>query len=211
MLQNALMGRRTWRLAALLMAAFVVQGCYLLATHGPTPPAPLRPTIVGVIAKTTQDPIGYHARLTDGRVVDMPQHGTYKILGLVDMAGYLLVAGTNDGGFASALPPLGKGCWEAYIGPSDRPTVWDMGDSILFMDGIELPKAPGFTAAVAPHTLDGRLAWTLGQGDFGSLTPSSPTSFCANEQGQIVSADLRILWPPSQEPSTDPTPDPSAH
>jgi hypothetical protein len=89
------------------------------------------------------------------------------------------VAGTTEGGFVAALQPLGNGCWEAYDAPTYDPIVWDMGDSILFMTGIELPKATGYSASPAPQMVNGRLAWTVPEGHM------PPMSFCANDRGEI--------------------------
>jgi hypothetical protein len=70
------------------------------------------------------------------------------------------------------------GCWEAWQSPSDSHIVWDLGDSILFTDGIELPKAPGFHVDPQPQTVNDRLAWTL-------YADNQGMNFCANDHGQI--------------------------
>jgi len=86
--------------AAMLTLALAVQGCALFARHYPNPPLPLQPTTVGVIAETTQDASGYHAHLVDGRVIDLPQNGTFKLIGGgLEDKGTLLLAGTAGGGF----------------------------------------------------------------------------------------------------------------
>jgi hypothetical protein len=167
--------------AAMLTLALAVQGCALFARHYPNPPLPLQPTTVGVIAETTQDASGYHAHLVDGRVIDLPQNGTFKLIGGgLEDKGTLLLAGTAGGGFETPLSSLGNGCWEAYVGPSSNPIVWDMGDSILFMTGIELSKAADYQVSPAPHLVDGRQAWTVPEGD-----GAPPMSFCANDRGEI--------------------------
>ena len=175
-------------LVSLSLAALSLQGCALFASHYPDPPQPLRPTIVGVIAETTQDAVGYHAHLVDGRTIDLPQNGTFKLIGGgLENKGGLLLAGTAGGGFETPLASIGNGCWEAYAGPSSNPIVWDMGDSILFMTGIELPKAADYQVNPPPHLVDGRQAWTVPEGD-GARTPMS---FCANDRGEIEWAKLR--------------------
>ena len=168
-------------LVSVSVVALCVQGCALFARHYPNPPQPLRPTIVGVIAETTQDASGYHAHLVDGRVIDLPQNGTFNLIGGgLEDKGTLLLAGTAGGGFETPLSSIGNGCWEAYAGPSSNPIVWDMGDSILFMTGIELPKAADYQVSPAPHLVDGRQAWTVPEGD-----GAPPMSFCANDRGEI--------------------------
>jgi hypothetical protein len=167
-------------LVALLACGLLVQGCSLFAKQYPAPPEPLRPTTVGVIASTDFDATGFHSHLVDGRTIDLPQDSGFKAFGRTyDNQGWLVVAGTTDGGFAAALAPLGNGCWEAYSGPSSNPIVWDMGDSILFMTGIELPKAAGYHVSPSPRTVDERLAWTAPEGN------APPMSFCANDRGEI--------------------------
>jgi hypothetical protein len=172
---------RSRLLVVLLACGLLFQGCSLFARPYPNPPQPLRPTIVGVIAETTQDASGYHAHLVDGRVIDLPQNGTFNLIGGgLEDKGALLLAGTAGGGFETPLSSLGNGCWEAYAGPSSNPIVWDMGDSILFMTGIELPKATEYNASPAPQMVHGRLAWTVPEGD-----GAPPMSFCANDRGEI--------------------------
>ena len=177
-------------LVVALTAMLVVQGCGLFARHYPDPPQPLRPKIAGIVASATDDATGSHVRLVDGRTVDIPRNGTYQVIGGPDVPGRLLLAGVSDGGFATGLDPLGNGCWEAYQGPSDHRMVWDMGAAILFMTGIELPKAPGFVSEVPSQDLDGRQGWYF-DSDGGDFTkPITPTSFCANVQGEVESARL---------------------
>lgn len=169
---------------ALAIPALVLQGCFLLAEHYPAPPQPLRPTTVGVIAETTLVSSGYHERLVDGREVDLPNNGEFRLLGDLGR-GNLLLSGITDGGFAIGLMPSGSGCWEAWQGPSSHPIVWDRGSSILFMNGLDLPKADGFYADPTPQTVDGRLAWTRPNGDG---VPPQYMTFCANDRGEIESA-----------------------
>jgi hypothetical protein len=173
-------------LVALLIPLMILQGCQA-DEHFPPPPAPLRPTIVGVVASFTQDAVGYHSLLVDGRTIDQPNNGLFRIIGDPTTRGYLFLASEADGGFSIGLEPIVSGCWEAYQAPSEFRIVWDMGDSVLFMSGLELPKAPGFSAEVAPHDVDGRLAWTTVSAP---RLPVTPESFCVNEKGQVVSATL---------------------
>jgi hypothetical protein len=164
-------------MAALLISALVLQGCALFARHYPNPPQPLQPTTVGVIAETTQDASGYHAHLVDGRTIDLPQNGIFKLMGRVYDAGELLLAGNAGDGFGAALDPLGSGCWDAAS--SNDQIVWDDGDSILFITGIELPKAAGYHVSPAPQMVDGRLAWTVPAGNAPRM------SFCVDTRGEI--------------------------
>jgi hypothetical protein len=132
---------------------------------------------------STLDSSGYHDRLVDGTLVDLPQNTSFKLLGGGDPPGWLLLAGTADGGFSLGLEPSGDGCWEAWRSPLSDQIVWDLGDSILFTTGIELPKAVGFHADPEPQQVDGHLAWAVPVGDVGSQW----MSFCANSKGQIES------------------------
>jgi hypothetical protein len=139
---------------------------------------------VGVVAVETQDSTGYHDWLVDGRKVDMPQDGSFKLMGGISRPGDLLLAGTTDGGFAIAIQKSSPGCWEAWGSPSDNRIVWDRGSSIEFLNGIDLPKAAVYHTDRAPWTVDGRLAWTYPDGD----RASDFMAFCANEHGEIESA-----------------------
>lgn len=164
-------------MAALLIPALALQGCALFASQYPNPPQPLRPTTVGVIAETTQDGYGYHVHLVDGRTIDLPQNGIFKLSGGVYEVGVLLLAGNAGDGFGFALDPLGSGCWDA-ASSNDR-IVWDVGDSVLFSSGIELPKAAGYHVSPAPQMVDGRLAWTVPAGNAPRM------SFCVDTRGEI--------------------------
>ena len=148
----------------------------------------LRPTIVGVISTSTLDATGYHDRLVDGRVVDLPQNSSFRLMGAGSPPGWLLLADMSGSGFSNELAPIGDGCWEAWASPSSNPIVWDMGDSILFASGIELSKAPGFQADPPPEQVDGRLAWAVPAGDVSSQW----MSFCANNKGQVESGTRRL-------------------
>jgi hypothetical protein len=159
----------------LLISTVVILG---LATQGcghmsyPSPPPPLVPTIVGVV-----DRVGLVTIiLADGRTVDAPENSDVRRMGGIPVAGDLSLASTNVPKFVDALRPIEtgeQGCWEAW----DNPIAWDMGDTILFSNGIELPKAPGFHAP-EPTEVNGRLAWVETENQV-------RWTFCANSQGQI--------------------------
>jgi hypothetical protein len=68
-------------LVSLLVVAFGVQGCFSSASNYPDPPQPLRPTIVGVVARTDFDTTGFHSHLVDGRTIDLPQNSGSKSSG----------------------------------------------------------------------------------------------------------------------------------
>lgn len=175
----------------LVVPMLALQGCQA-DEHFPPPPPPLRPTIVGVIASHTFDATGYHTLLTDGRTINELQNGKYKLMATI-APGYLFLASEADGGFSIGLEPIGSGCWEAYPYPSESRIVWDMGDSVRFMTGLDLQKAPSFSAEVAPHDVDGHLAWTTVSAP---RLPVSPESFCVNEHGQVMSATLYPVTSP---------------
>jgi hypothetical protein len=175
---------RSRAVSVLGIAAIALGGCDVFATHYPAPPDPLRPTTVGVIAQTWQDSTGYHDTLVDGRTVDMPQNGRFKLIWGIARTGDLLLAGSAGDGFAAGLDPSSPGCWEAWGSPSDNRIVWDRGSSIEFLNGIDLPEAAAYHTDRAPWTVDGRLAWTYPDGD----RASDFMAFCANERGEIESA-----------------------
>lgn len=185
--------------SALVVVGLLIQGCSMLVPHHEYPASLFHPTIVGVVKSDgTLSGSGWHVNLTDGQTRDLPQgsyggptgHG-----GPLKKGNLFLEGTTGTGGWWAALPALGGGCWEAY---SQDPAVWDLGSSILFTDGLELPKAPGFWAEVAPRLVDRRLAWLQEGGDGGWA--SSPTDYCANDRGQIEFARLRWVGE-SQSPS----------
>jgi hypothetical protein len=163
---------------ALLAVAF--QGFWLFAQPYPAPPEPLRPTMAGVIESGLLSGDGDVVTLQDGTTVDIP--GTYKQIGGGDQKGNLLLSGTNGGGFVAVLLPDRRydGCWEAWEDFED-PIAWDMGDSILFLNRLALPKAPGYHVDPEPHTVNGHLAWT----DPTNGSMPQWMSFCANAKGQI--------------------------
>ena len=166
-------------LVALLIPALAFQGCFLSARQYPVPPPPLRPTIVGIVADVTIVNDQLRIVLTDGRTFDEPERASFARLGGTRHPGDLYLARSADPGFADVLYPAERtGCWEAW----QDPIVWDMGDSIGFSDGLELPKASSFRADPQSTDVDGRLAWTVRSNGIGM-------SFCANSQGQIESGD----------------------
>ena len=184
MLRRCCLPNLMTRIVVLVCLALTVAGCS--ATYWsdyPSPPPPLRPTVVGVIQSATADDSGYHTKLTDGRVIDQPNDGRWKSWGPVYDKGDLFLAGD---GFSTALLPFGDGCWEAWYGGSRYTIAWDEGDRVLFEDGIELPKAPGFTTDQASQNVNGKLAWTNPNDRRGGQW----MSFCANSHGQIVSGKL---------------------
>jgi hypothetical protein len=190
----------------LLMAALavlsvaVVSGCTTDQYQYEYPTSQYRPTIVGVIESGgLGGSLDWRVTLADGRTLDLSSRGS--VLGTKPLEGYLLLRGTTAGGdWWGALEALDDGCWEAYEGPSSNPIVWDLGSSILFTGGLELPKAAGFWSAVQPEMIDGRLGWLQPRGDV--FTTKVPTSFCANARGEVEFAVLK--WT-GQRPSPPPS------
>lgn len=184
--------------SALVVVGLLIQGCSMLVPHYAYPASLFRPTIVGVIESGRLEDTGSHVSLTSGQSRDLPQdryEGLTRHGGWLKKGNLFLEGTTDTGGWWTVLAPLGGGCWEAY---SDDPVVWDLGSSILFTDGLELPKAPGFWAEVPPRLIDRRLAWLQEGGEGGGT--SSPTDYCANDRGQIEFARLRWVGE-SQSPS----------
>ena len=164
--------RRLGFLPALgLLMSLATQGCGPSSAE-PSPPPPLVPTVVGVV-----DRVGLVSIvLADGRTVDDPENSDVRRMDGIPEAGDLILASTNVPKFVDVLKPIETGepgCWEAWRGP----LAWDMGATIRFSDGIELPKAQGFHAPEAQKVNRG-MAW--------AAPPSQLRwTFCANSQGQI--------------------------
>jgi hypothetical protein len=165
---------------AVAVAALVLQGCWLFAKNYPAPPEPLRPTMAGVIESGAVSADGNVVTFEDGTKVDIPSQT--KGIGSGYQKGNLFMSGADGGGFVAVLLPdrRGNGCWEAWEDINAQ-IAWDMGDSILFLDRLELPKAPGYHVDLEPHTVNGHLAWT----DPTNGSMPQWMSFCANAKGQI--------------------------
>jgi hypothetical protein len=71
------------------------------------------------------------------------------------------------------------GCWDPWPAQFYRTVAWDEGDSILFRDGLDLPKAPGFHSDVPTHQVSGLQAWTV------EVQARPPFTVCANSSGQV--------------------------
>jgi hypothetical protein len=181
----------------LAVAAVVILSVALVSGCGPQykyPDTLYRPTIAGVIESVGLDGNRRHVALEDGRTFDLL--GDESLLGASPDPGYLLLQGTAaSGDWWVVLDPLGDGCWQAY---SADIMVWDLGSSILFRNGLELPKAAGFWAEVQPKYHTGRWGWLQQQGD----VLREPTFYCVNARGEVEFAVLewtgqRPLPPPS--------------
>jgi hypothetical protein len=171
--------------AAVLLAA---QGCFLFGETYPAQPTDrLRPTIAGVVTIVTT--VGDHNvyTLADGSTYDEPtnQKGFQELSSVTPGGLYL-----RSDQFQYGLDPLGDlpGCWQAMAGGNSDAIVWDLGDSILFDDGLNLLKAPDYYADPEPKLVGGQLAWTRPMGDI--TVPWM--SFCANDQGKIEWAKADI-------------------
>lgn len=149
--------------AAGLLAALAVAGAGCSGSY-PTPPTQvLHPTVVGIIDSVSID-TAVHTRLDDGRIIDQPLSTAYTLLGVIGQPswgqhGWLLLADPSETGFTTTLPTWANKEWEIWQSGGDSSIAWDEGGSILFTDGVELQKAPGFVAEQQPQTIDGRSAW----------------------------------------------------
>lgn len=154
------------------------------ATNYPTMPATVFvPTIVGVVQNVSLHGSGWLLTLTDGRTVDEPNETGVTLLGGDSgQPGGLVLASTTSPEFVDVIEPIAwtaGDCWEPWVIQAINRIAWDMGDSILFPDGLELPKAPGFASEVPSHDVDGRQAWTNdGQSE-------QPYEMCVDSSGQI--------------------------
>jgi hypothetical protein len=161
-------------IATVAILGLAAQGCGQMSY--PSPPPPLVPTVVGVVDRVGLAGTGWLATLRDGQEVEVPHQADVQLMGAIPVAGDLVLASTAAPRFVDVLEPIEtgeQGCWEAWL----NPVAWDMGDTVLFSDGIELPKAQGFHAP-EPTQVNGRLGW--------AAPPSGLRwTFCANSQGQI--------------------------
>jgi hypothetical protein len=178
--------RRFASLGIVACLAVSVAGCRL---SYPAPPTQiLHPKFVGVIDTVTIT-TDVQTKLTDGRMADQPLDTAYTLLPVIGdpswgQRGWLLLADPGPGGFEKALPLWDTTSWEAWESDEANPLAWDMGDSILFVDGVELKKAAGFYAEQAPQTIDGRSAWA-------PAASSDTVIAIANNEGQITRMDVR--------------------
>ena len=123
----------SWRIVVLaLMAIAIVDAC-----SGPgVPPAPLRPTVVGVITAVSEystGPLTLEGGVVIAKPLDGRNLGTAPGVG----AGDLYLRGE---GWYVLLPPIsGSDCFSplAHFG-------WDRGDHVLLDNGLELAKVPDF-------------------------------------------------------------------
>ena len=178
---RALVVRRIAGMGLLPALALSLAGCQ---QSYPAPPTEtFTPKIVGVIDAVTID-TSVHTRLTDGRVIDQRLSPAYHLFGGWGQPGWLLLADTSETGFTKTLPTVGQDGWVAWQSNSSDPIAWDMGDSVLFSDGVELKKAAGFYADEDPQTIDGRSAWV-------PRGWSDTLEVLANSQGEA--SGLRVL------------------
>ena len=157
------------------LAGVAVYGCYP-STPDPTPPPPLVPSTIGVLESQSLGAQGRVLVLTDGRSVDDVEDPDNRRMNATPAAGDLILASAIAPKFVDVLEPInniGSGCWEAW----QNPVAWDMGPTIRFSDGIELPKAADFQAP-ASTMVYGHLGWA-------SPPNGLRWSFCANSSGQI--------------------------
>jgi len=171
----------------------LVSGC---GTQYEYPDTIYRPTIVGVVESSGLYGTQWQVTLKDGRTFDV--QGAESLPGSTPDPGFLFLRGnTASGEWWLVLRLLGDGCWEAY---HYDPMVWDLGSTILFMYGLELPKTSGFWAEVEPSMIDGRLGWLRQVGDF--IRPTAPTSYCVNSRGEV---EFAVLEWTGQRPSPPPS------
>jgi hypothetical protein len=128
--------------------------------------------------------------LTDGRRLDYPENSDVQRLGAWPEAGELALASTTPPKFVLVLKPVLKGgltCWEPWS-QTDSAIAWDMGDTVLFAYGLQLPKAPNYVNEVDQRVIDGRTVWEWTYGE-------SKINVCVGSSGQIESVKLRDARP----------------
>ncbi len=182
--------RRFTALLAVAAVLFAVQGCSLFESYPPQPTERLQPTTVKVVTQAAR--VGDHFVYTfsDGSTFDVPRNPSgYKELNAVQPGGLFL----GSAKFQYGLGPLGDipGCWQAMAGGNSDSIVWDLGDSILFDDGLELAKAPDYYADPEPKSVSGQLTWIKPIGD--AVVPWM--AFCSNDEGKIEWAKSDISKP----------------
>ncbi len=167
----------------LVVAAVVllsVQGCRLFKPN-PTPPAtPLIPTMVGVVDHMDITATARVYTLSDGRTLSDAFADEAPVQGGAGNPGNLLLARTSGPRFIDFLSPMGDdnpGCWDPWYAGVEGDIVWGMGDSLLFISGLELTKAPAFHSNAITEDMDGRTTWSRGTNMGGKI--------CVNRSGQV--------------------------
>lgn len=171
---------RTMLWASVAAIAFSTQGCRSGPSYPTPPPTPLIPTIVGVVDHVTSD--GATIVLTDGTSFGNYPGADEQSFGTLHRPGDLFLARTTAPKFSGTLRPIKSGepgCWEAWAGQTDDPIAWDQGDSILLLNGLQLPKARDYASDLRRDYIDGRYAWAVGQQGIPQY------EMCANSAGQI--------------------------
>jgi hypothetical protein len=173
---------RTVLVAVALAVGFSCQGCWFSSPFPTPPPTSRIPTMVGVLDQREVTPTTTTYTLTDGRTVSWSWNDT----GFVSVwdgnaqPGALLLAAANPPKFIDFLIPMTSdhpGCWDAWAWGIEGELVWDMGGSILFAKGLELPKSATFHSDLASDDAGGRQVWPFNS--------SLGTQICVTEAGEV--------------------------
>jgi hypothetical protein len=185
--------RLQWRkrLPVALLALAVVSAVFVtvaprelrgMGLSVPDAPVAHRPSVVGVVADAaSENGSSVRVRLEDGR--EMKLKGSYP-----PVPGGLLLVG-SDGQPWFVLPPDRlnycpgqERLWPVELGYAGE-FVWDRGDSILFPDGLELPKASGFSV---PSWDESREVFRVRV-----YPPDGWLVYCVNERGEVEQSGRR--------------------
>jgi hypothetical protein len=156
-----------------------VQACSPSNNYPSPPISRFVPSAVGVMDRWTSD---FSAIvLTDGRTIDARNSTDAVLVGVLDK-GNLILAGTAPSRFAFGLRPIRSHagqCWEPWPDQTEDRIAWDLGDSILLLNGLELHKADDFTSSARTKSVDGRQAWVKDD------QSAMEYQMCANSTGAI--------------------------
>jgi hypothetical protein len=173
---------RTVLIAVALAVGFSCEGCWFSSPFPTPPPTPRIPTIAGVLDQREVTPTTTTYTLTDGRTVSWSWTDT-DFLSVADaqaQRGNLALARLTPPKFIDFIVPMGSdhpGCWDAWARGGEGEFVWDMGGSILFDKGLELPKSATFHSDLAQRVVDGRKLW--------QFDSSNGTQICVTESGEV--------------------------
>ena len=160
-------------------------GCQQAVSYPSLPPTRLIPTSAGVIETWSVYGNGWLYTLTDGRTVTAQHEPDVQLLGSGPNPGDLVLVSTTPPKFNLELHPLlrgGPNCWDPWS-QTDSAIAWDMGQTVLFAYGLQLPKAPNYVNEVDQRVIDGRTVWEWSNGESG-------INVCVNSSGQIESVKL---------------------
>jgi hypothetical protein len=167
--------------ASAVVLVLSVQACSPSNSYPSPPVNRFVPTAVGVMDRWTGD---FSAIvLTDGRTIEARTSAGVGPLSPAPATGTLVLAGTTPSRWLYVMNPIQSfagQCWEPWPDQTEDRIAWDLGDSILLLNGLELPKAGDFTSSAHTKYVDGRQAWVKDD------QSAMEYQMCANSTGAIA-------------------------